>query len=111
MTDHDIVAAYERLVAYLRDMHAAAGRSDWDTLSALELESRTVAHCLMAGDAHGPLADDEAQRKSALIREALTLDAAIRDLVEPRLRELDAFLGTRQRDRRVQAAYGVPHAP
>lgn len=111
MTGHDIVATYERMVAYLRDMYAAAGRSDWDALTALELESRAVAHRLMAHDGHGALAADEAQRKTALVREALALDAAIRDLVEPRLRELDAFLGTRQRERRVQAAYGVPHAP
>lgn len=110
MTGTEVIATYERMLEYLREMHAAAGRSDWDAVAALEGECRGVTRRLMENETGTPLTAGEAARKATLIREALVLDAAIRELVEPWLRQLDAFLSSRQLERRVQNAYGVPHA-
>lgn len=107
MTGNDVIAVYERVLALMHDMHAAAQRSAWDELAALERDCRAAAGALIDREQTVPLAPAQAQRKSALIRQTLALDAAIRGLTEPWLRQLEAFLGTRERERRLQAAYGA----
>jgi len=108
MTGADIIACYERVLSIIERMHAAAAAAEWDRLVELERDCKAVVARLMAektGESLGPALQ---QRKGQLIGQVLALDAAIRDITEPRLRELQAFLGTRRQQRKLHQAYGAP---
>jgi len=108
MSGAQIIAAYERVLEIMKLMHDAAGKGEWDELVVLEQQCKSVVHGLMARESGERLDTALEQRKLALIRQVLALDAAIRSITEPWLQQLQAFLGARERKRRLFDAYGAP---
>ncbi|MGE5523033.1 MAG: flagellar protein FliT [Rhodospirillaceae bacterium] len=108
MSATQIITTYERVLALMQRMHAAAGERNWDRLVELETECKSVVGELIAHEEREPLAAAQQQRKLAIIRQLLALDAAIRALTEPWLKQLQVFLGTRRQERQLRAAYGAP---
>ncbi len=107
MQGSEVIAAYERVLGVMQKMHEAARHEQWDELVALERSCRGVIDDLMSREPGEPLAPAHASRKLAIIRQVLALDAAIRDRTEPWMDRLQAFLGTRERERKLHAAYGA----
>jgi flagellar protein FliT len=107
MKGAQVIAAYEQVLEIMRSMHEAASGARWDELVELERRCRRVVDGIAAGES-APLANVEAQRKAAIIRQLLALDAAIRDMTQPWLAQLQGFLGSRGRERKLQQAYGAP---
>ena len=103
-----VIAAYERVLGLMREMHEAARAEQWERLVALEGSCRAVVEALMLQAPGEALSGGEAERKAAIIRQVLALDAAIRDMTNPWLRQLQALLGTREREKKLHAAYGGP---
>jgi len=108
MSGAQIIAAYERVLEIMTLMHEAAGKGEWDELVALEQQCKSVVHGLMTQEPREPLGAALQERKTAIIRQVLAVDAAIRSITEPWLQQLQSFLGTRQRERRLLDAYGAP---
>lgn len=102
------MAVYERMLAVMQQMHEAARTQRWDDLVVLERSCRRLADELAAGGPPAQLAPPQAKRRLALIGQVLALDAAIRDMTEPWLAQLQTFLGARQRERKLHQAYGAP---
>ena len=108
MTGADTIVYYERILVIMEGMRDAASNADWDRLVSLEHECKAVVTQLEARETGRPLSVERQQRKAHLIRQVLALDAAIRDMTEPWLRHLQAFLGARQQERKLHQAYGAP---
>jgi flagellar protein FliT len=108
MTSNEAITCYERILAIMSEMREAASRAEWDRLVELEIGCKAVVTALETDYAAEPLSVALQQRKIAIIRQVLSLDAAIRDMTEPWLRHLQTFLGARQRERRLCEAYGTP---
>lgn len=108
MSGAEVIASYERILALMHEMHNAAARGAWEDLATIETQCRNVAQTLIAQESSIVLAPVESQRKSVLIRQTLTVDAAIRALTDPWLARLQGFLGTRERERKLHQAYGAP---
>lgn len=107
MTDAEIIACYERVLDVMHEMHVAAAHAEWDRLVELEQQCKAVVARLATNEPGEPDSEMLQQRKAAIIRKVLALDAAIRDITEPWLTQLRAFLGARQRERKLHAAYGA----
>jgi flagellar protein FliT len=110
MTGNEAIACYERILAIMEQMREAASRSEWDRLVELEIGCKAVVTVLEGQQTAEPLSAPLQQRKAAIIRQVLALDAAIRDMTEPWLQHLQAFLGSRQQERKLYQAYGTPDA-
>ncbi|HWI13561.1 MAG TPA: flagellar protein FliT [Burkholderiales bacterium] len=110
MTDAETIACYERVLAIMEEMHVAARNAEWDRLVALERDCKAVVTRLAAEEPRAPVGSALQPRKGRIIRQVLMLDAAIRDITEPRLKELQALLGTRQQQRKLHQAYGASDA-
>ena len=108
MTGAETIALYERILAIMERMRDAAHRADWDRLIALEHECKAVVAQLAGLQPEAPLTADMQRRKARVIRQVLVLDAAIRDVTEPRLKQLQAFLGSRRTEKKLRHTYGAP---
>ena len=106
MAGHEhILAAYESISATTGHMLAAAKNGDWDRLVALEHDCRALVDTLRSDAAAAPLEHDLRERKAEIIRKVLADDAEIRNLTEPWMAELQAFLGSAGRERMLRSAY------
>ncbi len=88
-------------------MLGVARDGDWDALIDLETQYRAQVDSIKQLDASLPLTEDERARKHAIIRRILADDAAIRDLVVPRLAHLDAMIHSTRRQRALHEVYGL----
>jgi flagellar protein FliT len=105
MDEQQILATYERIARVTRQMLGAAQAGQWDRLTALEKEVSGLFGPLMAHDHTPPAGAEYRRRKVALIRDILADDAQIRLLVEPRLKDLSALLGSTRQEQRLTRAY------
>jgi flagellar protein FliT len=108
MTGAETIAFYERVLCIMQAMREAANHAKWDRLVELERECKGVVAQLAAQEPGEPLNMVMQQRKANLIRQILATDAAIRDMTEPWVKHLQAFLGTRHQERKLHQAYGAP---
>ncbi len=108
MSQHERVTlnCYDQLAELSDQMLCAARQSNWDGLSALEQKAQLVVNDLKAMAEASSHSDRFRQEKMRLIRVILALDAQIRDLVQPRLAQLDRAMRAPRTQRRLSAAYG-----
>lgn len=103
--DQTQLQTYESISLLSTQMLEAARRSDWGRLTSLERDCSHLVDQLRRTE--GGLAADDARRarKVEIIKKVLAEDAAIRDLVEPWMAELQALIGSTGRRRQLQQAY------
>jgi flagellar protein FliT len=108
MSQHErsTLNCYDQLAELSEEMLSAARQNNWDGLSALELKAQLVVNNLKAMPEESSHNDRFRQEKMRLIRLILALDAQIRDLVQPRLAQLDRAMRAPRTQRRLSAAYG-----
>jgi flagellar protein FliT len=106
---YGIVERYEFVAQLTAEMRAAAQAGCWEQLLGIEAGCREIFERLIADEEAAPRhhPPEVLARKAALIRQILADDAAIRRLVEPRLAELERWLGGVQRDRLLRDAYAA----
>ncbi len=105
MNGEQVLAIYETVAQYTRQMLAAARSSEWARLTALEKACSAQIAQLQSSD-HAPGDAAYQRRKAALIHGILADDAAIRLLVEPWLATLSQLIGHTQQQARLHRAYG-----
>ncbi|WAW09552.1 flagellar protein FliT [Oxalobacter vibrioformis] len=105
MDKHVIMAVYDKISAVMSLMVQAAEMNDWDTLVDLELQCSTYVNTLRAGDHHDGLTEDEIQLKMDMIQRILEDDRRIRELADPRMKELSDLIYHSATTRKVQQAY------
>ena len=96
---------YDQLASLSEEMLSAARQSNWDGLSALELKAQLIVNDLKAMTDVNSHSNRFRQEKMRVIRLILTLDAQIRDLVQPRVAQLDRAMRAPTTQRRLSAAY------
>lgn len=99
--------SYESIRTLTSEMLTAARASDWERLAAIERECRARVDRLTAAEPRMSLKPALLRRKIEIIHQVLADDAEIRRLVEPRLVQLEQYLGTARERRRVARAYGT----
>jgi flagellar protein FliT len=105
-TQHTMLMYYESIGQVLQSMLQAAQNGEWDRLVEAEQScSRLVARLRAIGDRHEPLDATGQRRKSEIIRQVLAADAQIRDLAQPRLRELESLMRGSRTSRHLRRAY------
>jgi flagellar protein FliT len=101
-----ILAWYEAVSAASVNMLEAAQRNDWDSLVAAErCCAGVIAQMQAAGDVSMLLDEEGSRRRHQLILHMLANDAAIRNLTQPWLRQLEQHLGAARAQRSLSAAY------
>jgi len=105
MDENQILATYKRIARVTRQMLAAAQAGQWDRLTTLEHECSGLFAPLVEHDRQPPAGAEYVRRKAELIRDILADDAQIRLLVEPRLNDLSALLGSTRQEQRLVRAY------
>lgn len=106
MNEQDVIVAYERILGYTSQMLEAARASDWDRLVALEQDCKKLVERLIADNTGQPLNSEFQQRKTEIIRKVLADDAAIRNITQPWMAQLQNILGSAGREQRLHRAYG-----
>lgn len=106
---HGTIERYEFIAQLTSEMLAAARAGCWEQLIGIETGCREIFERLIAEEESTPRQHppEVISRKAALIRQILADDAAIRRIVEPRLDELDRWLGGSSRSRLLQDAYSA----
>ncbi|MGH8600373.1 MAG: flagellar protein FliT [Burkholderiales bacterium] len=105
-TQYTMLMYYESVEEVLQSMLHAAQNSEWDRLVEAEQYCSRLVACLRAiGDRHEPLDATGQRRKSEIIRRVLATDAQIRDLAQPRLRELEILMRGSRTSRQLKRAY------
>ena len=104
-----IIERYEFVAQLTSEMRAAAQAGCWEQLIGIETGCREIFEQLIADEEaaqrqHPP---EVLERKAALIRQILADDAVIRRLVEPRLAELEQWMGGAQRHRLLHDTYAA----
>ncbi|WP_353192895.1 flagellar protein FliT [Pandoraea pnomenusa] len=102
-----LLNCYESIAGLTERMLGVARGGDWDALIDLEAQYRAQVDSIKQLDAALPLTEDERARKHEIIRRILADDAAIRDLVVPRLAHLDAMINNTRRQRALHEVYGL----
>ena len=101
-----ILTHYESIAHVSQLMLQAAWRNDWDALIDAEACCASLIERLKkTGDPEQVLDEAGRRRKFEIIKRVLADDAQIRDLTQPRMRELAAELGHAKKTRTVEAAY------
>jgi len=106
MTADRILEDYEAIARLTGKMLQAAREGEWERLSSLETECRTIVDGLRGlpmDDGGGP---ELSRRKVEILRKILADDAAIRDLTEPWMAQLASVLDTAALGRKMRNAYG-----
>jgi len=106
-TVEQLFQRYEAIAAVVGDMLSAARADQWNTLIQLQEQYTALVDSLRPVDATFDLDEAQRTRKHELIRRILADDAAIRDLITPRLARLSALLSSSRQSRALQEMYGV----
>ena len=92
-TQDRFLDCYEAIAAATRRMLDSARAADWSALDAGERECRTwMEHIERLGNPDAVLDDEGRQRRIELLRRVLRDDAALRDLLQPWLGQVDRCL-------------------
>lgn len=103
-TSEAILATYHTLSGLMDAMRIAALRGDWDDVTEIEHDClHPIDQLKAASGVCLSLADQ--QQKLVIIKKILRDDAAIRDLVEPRMAFLQAHIGATRSARASVQAY------
>jgi flagellar protein FliT len=106
-----IIACYEEMALISGQMLAAARNSEWDhVIDAEKRCAALVTELKTLGDLN-PSDPKLRDQKRALIRTILVHDAGIRDLAEPRVRQLELKLNGSRNARKLALAYGASLRP
>jgi flagellar protein FliT len=100
----DILATYASLSGLMDAMRAAALRGDWDDVTEIERDCLPPIDAIKAASGVR-LTLAEQQQKLLVIKKILRDDAAIRDLVEPRMALLQSHIGATRSARASVQAY------
>ena len=105
MNSPQIITIYETVLAITGQMLDAARNDDWERLVALEKDCKKRVEELIAENYGLPLSSQFQQRKAEIIRKVLADDAEIRSITEPWMAQLQSFLGSAGRERKLSEAY------
>lgn len=100
-----VLDCYEQIAQASSRMLAAARTADWDGLIAAEMACTNLIQQVGSLSKKAAISDEGNKQRMAIIHRVLADDAQIRNLVEPRLIELEGFLHGRKNGRRVHDAY------
>jgi flagellar protein FliT len=106
-----VIACYNHMAQSSTMMLEAAQRGDWNAVIAGEKECATLVTELKGLGEITALEGDLREQKRALIRTILANDAAIRDLAEPRMKQLELKLQGPKNARKLALAYGATLRP
>lgn len=106
-TVEQLFERYEAIAKVVGEMLSAARADQWNTLIQLQEQYTALVDSLRPVDASFDLDEAQRARKHELIRRILADDAAIRDLITPRLARLSALLASSRHTRALQEMYGV----
>lgn len=110
MNEQQVIATYERIRDFTSQMLEAARHSDWDRLTSVERECRTLVDTLVSSEGGLRLSTPLQRRKVEIIRQVLADDAEIRKLTEPWMTQLEQLLGNVRNQRKLARAYD-PDSP
>lgn len=99
-----IIEDYERLSTITGKMREAAAAGEWDELISLEKRCADAVAALKPRDGM-PAEESARQAKSALIRKMLADDKAIREQVEPWMRQLERIMQSSRSEQRLHQTY------
>src|SRR3989337_2311703 len=105
MNSPQIITTYETILAITGQMLEAARNAEGDRLVALEKNCKKLVEELIAENDGLPLSSQFQQRKAEIIRKVLADDAEIRSITEPWMAQLQRFLGSAGRERKLSEAY------
>jgi flagellar protein FliT len=88
-------------------MREAAERGDWERLISLESQRSQLLADVKPLDASVPLDAKSQRRKHDCVGQILSQDAAIRELVQNQMQQLQLNIESNQNARRLRQAYGV----
>jgi flagellar protein FliT len=106
-TVEQLFQRYEEVARVVGEMLSAARADQWNTLIKLQESYTALVDSLRPVDAGFDLNETQRARKHELIRRILLDDAAIRDLITPRLARLSALLASNRHTKQLQEMYGV----
>ena len=101
----NVLSIYSSISGKTGEMVEAARASDWDKLVALEKECSALIERLKGTDASPKTSANFVERKITYIRKALADDAEVRRYTEPWMNQLEAYIGSARRTRKVLRAY------
>jgi len=98
---------YSAIAEQSEEMLRAAQQGDWDMLCAAEERCSLLIRELQGLKRNTvSLNDDERQQHIGYLKKILADDAAIRNITEPRLRQLEDFLRAASNSQRLHNTYG-----
>ncbi|MCP3018877.1 flagellar protein FliT [Cupriavidus basilensis] len=103
-----IIACYEELMRLSGLMCEAARAGRWDTLCALQTAYVAQVNTLKSIDDVASLSAEERRYRYRMLETILSQDAAIRNLVTPKMEELGYLLNNSRRRQELHHAYGSP---
>lgn len=104
------IDTYQDMSALSAQMVEAASANDWNRLVDLERAVVALRDTLTAAEDNAGLSEQELAVKAALIRRILDDDAEVRRYTEPWMEHVRQFLGSSQKKRQVDRAYGANRA-
>ncbi len=105
MDKNAIITVYEKVSGVMDLMVQAAEANEWDMLTELESQCSAYVSVLKTNDSHEGLSEDEARHKISIIQKILDDDRRIRELTEPRIKELGDLIRHSATARKVNRAY------
>ena len=103
-----LLNTYDRLSRTTGCMLNAAQRGDWERLVDLEKNCATLVAELSVLESEDAMPHALRARKQAMIRKVLADDAAIRNITEPWMQQLESMLNTNRREQQLLRTYGPP---
>jgi flagellar protein FliT len=106
-TADQLFMRYDSILQVVGQMLSAAREDSWNTVIELEERYSALVDTLRPVDASIPLDEPQRVRKHDLSRRILSDEAAVRELVAPRLARLSALLASSRNTRALHKAYGL----
>ncbi len=103
-----IITCYEELLRLSSLMCEAARSGNWDTLCVLQSGYVTQVGTLKSIDDVALLTAEERRYRYRMLETILSQDAAIRNLVTPKMEELGYLLNNSRRRQELHHTYGSP---
>ncbi|WP_370262600.1 flagellar protein FliT [Limnobacter sp.] len=103
-----VMKLYAAIANQSQAMLESAKAGDWDALCAAEEKcSKLIAELQMVKEGQQiELNETERSQHISYLKKILADDAAIRDITEPRLKQLEEFLRTASNSQRLSNSYG-----
>lgn len=104
-----VIQLYALIATQSEAMLRAARTGDWDALCEAEEQCSAIIHELqeLKQTQEAELNEEERIKHITYLKKILADDAAIRDITEPRLRQLEEFLRTANNTQRLSNSYGT----